>query len=49
MMFKASNPRCTGLMFEGAMFKALDCMSKAPDFMSKVLDFQPKVHFEGSD
>ena len=48
-MVKASNLRCKGLLFEGAVFKALDCMSKAPDFMSKVLDFQPKVHFEGSD
>ena len=48
-MVKASSRRCKGLMFEGAMFKALDCMSKAPDFMSKVLDFQLKVHFEGSD
>ena len=41
-MFKASNPRCKGLMFEGAVFKALDCMSKAPDFMSKVPDFPPE-------
>ena len=49
-MVKASNLRCKGLLFEGAVFKALDCMSKAPsNFMSKVLDFQPKVHFEGSD
>ena len=49
LMVKASNRRCKGLLFEGAVFKALDCMSKAPDFMSKVLDFQPKVHFEVSD
>ena len=40
LMFKASNRRCKGLLFEGAVFKALDCMSKAPDFMSKVPDFQ---------